>query len=112
MPIYEYTCDSCDEITEALQKVSDPPLEKCEYCGGRLSKKISNSTFILKGTGWYVTDYGGKRNGSGGNDKDKANLKGNGEDKSTKAETPKETKSESASDKPKEGKAEKGASAS
>ena len=108
MPIYEYTCDSCDNITEALQKVSDPPLKKCEYCGGKLAKKISNSTFILKGSGWYVTDYGGKRNGGG----DKMNMKGDGGEKSSKAETPKETKSEGASDKPKESKTEKSASAS
>jgi len=102
MPIYEYTCDTCGEITEALQKVSDPPLEKCEKCGGRLTKMISNSTFILKGTGWYATDYAGKGNGAGG--KDKANMKGdNGKDRAAKSDTTKEIKSEKMPEKPKEG---------
>jgi putative FmdB family regulatory protein len=114
MPIYEYTCDTCGEITEALQKVSDPPLEKCEKCGGRLTKLISNSTFILKGTGWYVTDYGGKKNGGGG--KDKFNAKGdNGNDGAAKSDTAKEIKAEKMPEKPKESdskKGEKGAGAS
>ncbi len=57
MPIYEYECTKCGRITEAMQKFSDPPLVKCIYCHGKLRKLISMSTFHLKGTGWYVTDY-------------------------------------------------------
>ena len=86
MPIYEYTCDTCGEITEALQKVSDPPLEKCEKCGGKLTKMISNSTFILKGTGWYATDYAGKSNGSNGSG-GKRSTETNLSDSSDKKET-------------------------
>lgn len=78
MPIYEYMCDGCDEITEVLQKISEPPLTTCENCGGNLTKKISNSTFILKGTGWYVTDYGSKKNGSGSDDKASMKKRANG----------------------------------
>ena len=57
MPIYEYECTECGEIDEVLQKFSDKPLTKCRYCSGRLHKLISQSSFHLKGTGWYVTDY-------------------------------------------------------
>jgi len=61
MPIYEYQCESCGEIVENWQKITDPPLEKCESCGGKMKKLISQSTFQLKGSGWYVTDYANKK---------------------------------------------------
>lgn len=57
MPIYEYECQGCGQTTEAMQKFSDPPLTKCEKCGGALTKLISRTSFQLKGTGWYQTDY-------------------------------------------------------
>jgi putative FmdB family regulatory protein len=60
MPIYEYECTSCGKTTEAMQKFSDPPLAECARCHGELRKLISMSTFHLKGSGWYTTDYAGK----------------------------------------------------
>ena len=60
MPIYEYQCEQCGKIQEAIQKFSDKPLTQCNHCSGKLHKLISHSSFHLKGTGWYVTDYAGK----------------------------------------------------
>lgn len=60
MPIYEYECLQCGKTMEAMQKFSDAPLSTCEHCRGELHKLISMSTFHLKGSGWYVTDYSGK----------------------------------------------------
>lgn len=60
MPIYEYKCDGCGAIVEALQKFSDEPLTTCSHCQGSLKKLISQSSFHLKGSGWYVTDYADK----------------------------------------------------
>lgn len=60
MPLYEYECAQCGQVEEALQKFSDKPLKKCRNCSGSLRKLISNSSFHLKGTGWYVTDYANK----------------------------------------------------
>jgi len=60
MPIYEYECTQCGVIEEAIQKFSDKPLKKCKHCSGRLHKLVSQSSFHLKGTGWYVTDYAKK----------------------------------------------------
>ncbi|NLI34415.1 MAG: zinc ribbon domain-containing protein [Deltaproteobacteria bacterium] len=60
MPIYEYECLKCGKTIEALQKFSDPPLTRCDCCDGQLHKLISMSTFHLKGSGWYTTDYAGK----------------------------------------------------
>ena len=60
MPIYEYECAKCGHVTEAWQKITDPGPAKCEHCKGRMRKLISQSSFHLKGTGWYVTDYKSK----------------------------------------------------
>lgn len=64
MPIYEYECQKCGHHAEVLQKFSDPPISQCEKCKGKMRKLISQSTFHLKGTGWYVTDYASKRSDS------------------------------------------------
>ena len=71
MPIYEYACDSCGKIFEEFQSISAPPLKKCALCGSPSIRKIvSHTSFILKGSGWYVTDYSGKKpGGNGGGDK-------------------------------------------
>ncbi len=71
MPIYEYLCHQCHEITEEWQKFSDPPLTTCKKCGGPLKKLISESSFHLKGTGWYVTDYASKGKGESKKAEDK-----------------------------------------
>jgi len=57
MPIYEYECMNCGKQCEVFQKFNDKPLGSCPDCGGHMHKLISHSSFILKGTGWYVTDY-------------------------------------------------------
>jgi putative FmdB family regulatory protein len=57
MPIYEYRCEKCGKEFEQWQKISDPPVDTCG-CGGKACRLISHSSFVLKGTGWYVTDYG------------------------------------------------------
>lgn len=60
MPIYEYECKNCKSKLEVWQKITEEPLKTCEKCGGELVKLISESGFILKGSGWYVTDYARK----------------------------------------------------
>jgi len=60
MPIYEYRCDRCGHQFEVIQKFSDNPLEVCEQCQGHLSKLVSQTSFQLKGSGWYITDYARK----------------------------------------------------
>ncbi len=67
MPIYEYQCAACGRVVEKWQKVSEAPLSTCPACGGSLSKLISNCSFHLKGSGWYVTDYSGSRNAASSN---------------------------------------------
>ena len=69
MPVYEYQCSGCGHIEEIFQRISESPLEVCPRCNGSLKKIISQSTFHLKGSGWYVTDYGGTKSGSKPKDK-------------------------------------------
>lgn len=57
MPLYEYRCQSCGEVSEVLQRMDDAPLSECSHCGGALQKLASAPALQFKGSGWYVTDY-------------------------------------------------------
>ena len=57
MPLYEYRCGACEHQFEVIQSYSDKPIRKCEKCGGKVSKLVSRSGFILKGGGWFKQDY-------------------------------------------------------
>jgi putative FmdB family regulatory protein len=82
MPIYEYRCLDCGHQFELMQKFSDPPAETCPSCAGIVQKLISRSAFHLKGSGWYVTDYG--RNGKAN---DKATGKSDSESSTESSDT-------------------------
>ncbi len=60
MPIYEYRCGKCGHEFEEWQKITDPATARCSECGGEAGRLISNTSFVLKGTGWYATDYARK----------------------------------------------------
>jgi len=60
LPLYEYACQHCGQHIEKIQKFSDPPLTKCEKCGGSLKRVLSSPAIQFKGSGWYVTDYARK----------------------------------------------------
>lgn len=69
MPLYEYQCNKCGRVVEALQRMSDDPLKRCDELGderpgcdggGDLEKVMSRTSFVLKGDGWYITDYARK----------------------------------------------------
>ncbi|MEJ2182318.1 MAG: zinc ribbon domain-containing protein [Nitrospirota bacterium] len=74
MPIYEYRCLDCQERHEAWQKFSDPRLETCPHCGGRLTKLISSTSFVLKGGGWYADGYASADKNNGGNGEKKTSA--------------------------------------
>jgi putative FmdB family regulatory protein len=58
MPTYQYKCSKCGDVFEAFQKMSDPPIEDCPRCQGKVERIISGGAgFLLKGTGFYATDY-------------------------------------------------------
>src|ERR1043166_1764563 len=68
MPIYEYNCPKCGDF-ETMQKRSDKPLTTCPTCRRKVTKLISSTTFHLKGSGWYITDYARKGEGGGKSEK-------------------------------------------
>ena len=61
MPIYEYQCEECEIKFEMLQKITAEPLKECPECNGPVHKLVSSTSFILKGGGWYATEYGKNR---------------------------------------------------
>ncbi len=66
MPIYEYRCSECQHQFDMFQKITDEPVRTCPECGGPVTKLVSSTSFILKGSGWYVTDYGRSNGGGAG----------------------------------------------
>ncbi len=90
MPTYEYECGKCRRVFEIRQRISDPPLQTCEACGGEVHRLLSPAPFILKGGGWYVTDY-----------------PSDSRKKALESETKTETKTEQKTEKKTETKAEK-----
>ncbi|NHZ45212.1 FmdB family zinc ribbon protein [Nitratidesulfovibrio liaohensis] len=60
MPIYEYRCSDCEQIFEEWLKTFDEAPRSCPVCGGHADRIVSNTSFVLKGGGWYVTDYGNR----------------------------------------------------
>jgi putative FmdB family regulatory protein len=69
VPLYEYKCLKCGRKTEKIENVAGPHLKKCPHCGGKVEALFSAPAIQFKGSGWYVTDYGGKKS-SGDSGKD------------------------------------------
>lgn len=92
MPIYEYACTACGERVEARQSFTDPPLETCELCGGKLRKLYSPVGIVFKGSGFYATDAKNKKSSGQGSSSGSSSSDSGG---ASKTETKSETKTES-----------------
>jgi putative FmdB family regulatory protein len=57
VPRYDYRCDRCERTFEVRQRISEAPLTTCDRCGSPIHRLLAAAPFILKGGGWYVTDY-------------------------------------------------------
>lgn len=95
MPLYEYQCDACGQVTEVRQGITDPKLKTCaqvvkraesptKACGsakGKVSRLISGTSFLLKGSGWYRDGYASqpKSTGSGGGEAKPSESGGKGD---------------------------------
>ena len=93
MPIYEYRCEKCGDF-EQTQRISDPPLDRCPTCRRKVRRLISNTSFQLKGSGWYVTDYA-RAGKNAGKDAAKDGAKDSAKDSGTSSSAS-DTKTESA----------------
>jgi len=99
MPIYEYQCQKCGTI-EVTQRITEKALTKCPTCKSKVKRLISNTSFQLKGTGWYITDYArkGQTNGDSKSDssaKSSTSPESKSEPKKSEAKTSESKKSES-----------------
>ncbi len=66
MPIYEYRCDDCGSTFEVMARITEPPPDQCESChGGPVHKLISQTSFVLKGSGWASDGYSSAKGGAG-----------------------------------------------
>ena len=101
MPLYEYECEPAGHRFERIQKFSDPPVETCPTCGGKVRKLLSSPAIQFKGSGWYVTDYARKgQNGEAKGDKgSKSTSESKTESKETKTESKKSESASSTSEK-------------
>lgn len=57
MPIYEYCCEECGHVFEEWQSGFEEKHFPCPICAGDSKRIVSHTSFVLKGSGWYVTDY-------------------------------------------------------
>ena len=96
MPIYEYQCNKCGVI-EVTQRITEKALSKCPTCKSKVKRLISNTSFQLKGTGWYITDYARKGQTNGESKSDNGSKVASSEsksDSSSKTSASSESKSE------------------
>ena len=128
MPIYEYKCPKCG-VFEAMQRITEPSLKKCPTCKSKVARQMSRGSFVLKGSGWYATDYAKKAapstdsaessgasatNGTSSSDssaKESANSKPASETKPSSESKPSKTSSDSKGGSPSKSSSEKSASA-
>jgi putative FmdB family regulatory protein len=96
MPLYEYQCLTCEQRFERIQKFSDPPVETCPSCGGKVRKLLSSPAIQFKGSGWYITDYAKKS----GNVESSSSTKGESKSESKSESGSATTKSDSSDSKP------------
>ena len=91
MPIYEYECKKCGVTFEAMQNISAKPLKTCSGLGcddkdnGKVQRVVSASGFILKGSGWYTSDYPSEARKKGWEQESKQSSQG---DDASKVPTP------------------------
>jgi putative FmdB family regulatory protein len=97
MPIYEYKCENCGREFELFRSITDNGKPSCKFCDGPVKKLISRSSFHLKGSGWYVTDYGGKKQ-SGSQEKKEAASESSSGAAGKKEDSGAKKKSESSSE--------------
>jgi putative FmdB family regulatory protein len=86
MPLYEYKCEACGNRFEKIQKFSDPPVDACPKCGGKVEKLLSSPAIQFKGSGWYITDYAKKSSSSDSSSSSKSSEKSDSSSDSSKSE--------------------------
>jgi putative FmdB family regulatory protein len=104
VPLYEYECEKCHRRTEKIESMKGPHLKKCPHCGGKVERLLSSPAIQFKGTGWYVTDYAGKKSSATEGSSGAPASESASKDASSKDSGSKETSKESGTKEKKTGK--------
>ncbi len=111
MPIYEYLCEKCEREFEVEQRITEDPIKTCRFCKSRKVKRlISQTSFVLKGGGWYNDLY----SSSSGDSKDadtSSSDTGSAKDSSSDSSSKKKSKSGKSDSSGKKGGKKKGGKA-
>ena len=99
MPLYEYQCTKCKKRTEKIESVAGPHLKKCPHCGGKVERLQSAPAIQFKGSGWYVTDYAGKKSGGDGAPSEKTDSKETSKETASKESASKDSGSKDSASK-------------
>lgn len=95
MPLYEYECAKGHRF-EKIEPVTAKTVQKCPKCGARAERLLAAPAIQFKGSGWYVTDYAGKRSSS----TSESSGDGPSSSEGKSSEKPSEKSSEKSAEKP------------
>ncbi len=99
MPIYEFHCNNCNTTFEEWLKMSDEKQpQACPDCGTMSQRQVSQTSFVLKGSGWYVTEYG--KNSASSSSKDKTQKNASSQSETTDSSHKKNNEPEAKQAKP------------
>ena len=99
MPLYEYQCTKCNRRTEKIESVAGPHLKKCPHCGGKVEQTLTAPAIQFKGSGWYVTDYAGKKGAGSESAPTTKSESGESKDSAAKASEAKESSAKESKEK-------------
>src|SRR6185437_2353781 len=101
VPLYEYKCVKCGHRFEKIEPMSASEIKKCPKCGARAERQLATAAIQFKGSGWYVTDYGGKGTSSASKESSSDGGAKSGEKSSDKSSSESKSTTEKSSPKKK-----------
>jgi putative FmdB family regulatory protein len=99
LPLFEYKCRKCGHHFDKIEKYTASAIKKCPKCGGKAERQLAAPAIQFKGSGWYVTDYGGKKGTSDSKESSGDGASGKSDDKSAESKASSEKGSEKSSEK-------------
>jgi putative FmdB family regulatory protein len=86
LPLYDYQCRTCQQVTEVRHGAREAFDGTCPACGGPLNRVFNPAGIVFKGSGFYVTDSRSSSGSSGESSGSSSSATGDG---APKSDTPK-----------------------
>ena len=99
MPLFEYKCGKCGHHFDKIEKYTASSIKKCPRCGAKAERQLAAPAIQFKGSGWYVTDYGGKKGSSDSKESSSESASAKSGEKSAETKSSPENSSEKSADK-------------